>query len=139
MMSPAMLRRFCFEPIRKLINRAHELGLPVLYHTDGHVMNILPLIVEYGFDGINPLQASAGNDPEIFARDYADRLIVYGGLDNCVIIPNGTAAQVRAHVRHLFETLGRHGGLIASSHDIPFHVPMENLEAMVDEIKRCVY
>jgi len=138
-MSPGMLRRFCFEPIRPLIDRAHALGLPVLYHTDGHVMNILSLFVEYGIDGINPLQASAGNCPEAFARSYAGQLIVYGGIDNCFIIPDGTTQQVRTHVRHLFNTLGSNGGLIASSHDIPSHVPMENLEAMADEIKRCAY
>jgi len=136
MMSQAMLRRFCFGPIKKLVDRAHALDLPVLYHTDGRVANILPLFVEYGFDGINPLQASV-NDTAAFARDYADKLIIYGGIDNCFIIPNGTTQQVRAHIRQLFDTLGR-SGLIASSHDIPAHVPMENLEAMVDEIKKCV-
>ncbi|MCL1953059.1 MAG: hypothetical protein FWF60_09565 [Oscillospiraceae bacterium] len=139
LMSSDMLRRYCFGPVRRLIERAHERGLKVFFHTDGHVMNILPLFVEYGLDGINPLQYSVNNSCEVFAAQYGDQLMLYGGLDNCFILPDGTPAQVRAHVRHLFETCGKHGRLIASSHDIPFYAPMENLEAMVDEIKRCVY
>jgi len=138
-LSGDMLRRFCFRPVQKIIARAHERGLKVFFHTDGHVMHILPLFVEYGLDGINPLQVSANNSYEAFAAHYSDRLMLYGGIDNCFIIPDGTPAQVRAHIRHLFGTLGKNGRLIASSHDIPSHVPMENLEAMVDEIKRCVY
>ena len=138
-MSAEMLRRFCFDPIRKLIVRAHERGLKVFYHTDGYIMNILPLFVEYGFDGINPLQLSANNCYETFATQYGDRLMLYGGIDNCVIIPDGTPDDVRNHIRHLFNTVGKNGRLIASSHDIPAYVPMENVEAMVDEIKQCVY
>ena len=138
-MSEDMLRRFCFDPIKKIIDRAHGHGLKVFFHTDGHVMRILPLFVEYGLDGINPLQHSAGNDLEKFAAQYGDKLMLYGGIDNCFIVPDGTPEQVRAHIRALFEAVGKNGRLIASSHDIPSHVPMENLEAMIDEIKYCVY
>lgn len=139
LMSGGMLRRFCFRPLEAIIARAHERGLKVFFHTDGHVMNILPLFVAYGFDGINPLQHNAGNSCETFTAQYGDRLMLYGGIDNCFIVPDGSPAQVRAHIRQLFGTAGKNGRLIASSHDIPSHVPMENLDAMVDEIKRCVY
>jgi len=138
-MSSVMLRRFCFGPIQKLVTRAHERGMKVFFHTDGHVMNILPLFVEHGIDGINPLQYSANNSYETFIEQYERRLMLYGGLDNCFIIPDGTPTQVRRHVQRLFDTCGKNGRLIASSHDIPFYAPLENLEAMVDEIKRCVY
>ena len=139
MMSMDMLRRFCFDPIKEIIDRAHERGLKVFYHTDGHVMNILPLFVDYGVDGINPLQLSANNSYEKFASEYGNKLMLYGGIDNCNIIPNGTPDDVRKHIRHLFSTVGKNGRLIASSHDIPFYVPMENLETMIDEIKKCTY
>ena len=139
MMSNNMLRRFCFEPIKKIVNKAHELGLKVFYHTDGYVMDILPLFVEYGLDGINPFQISVGNDINIFMEEYASKLMIYGGIDNLFIIPNGTIDDVRAHIRYLFNTLGRNGRFIASSHDIPSYVPMANVDAMVDEIKKCRY
>jgi len=139
MMSPAMLRRFFFDPVKKLVDRAHEKGLKVFYHTDGHVMDILPLFVEYGFDGINPLQANTGNNIYDFAEKYGDKLMVYGAMDNCFTIPQGTVEDVRRHVRELFGVLGKNGRFIISSHDIPSYVPMENLNIMVETIKSCIY
>jgi uroporphyrinogen-III decarboxylase len=139
MLSPDMLRRFFFEPVKKLVDRAHERDLKVFYHTDGHVMDILPLFIEYGFDGINPLQANADNNIYEFAEKYGDKLMVYGAMDNCFTIPQGSAEDVRRHVRELFDVLGKNGRFIASSHDIPSYAPMENIEAMVETIKSCVY
>jgi len=111
----------------------------VFFHTDGYVMNILPLFVEYGIDGVNPLQVSANNSFEEFVEKYGDKLMVYGGIDNCFIIPDGTVDDVREHIRHLFAILGKNGRLIASSHDIPSHVPPENLDVMVETLKSCTY
>lgn len=138
MLSEEMLRRFCFEPMKPIIERIHACGKKVFFHTDGRVMNILHLFVEYGIDGINPLQSNC-NDKAAFAEHYGDKLMVYGGIDNCFTIPNGTVEEVRQHIRENFRLLGKNGRYIASSHDIPEQVPMENIEAMVDELKRCVY
>ena len=139
MMSNNQLRRFSLGPVKKLVDLAHEAGLKVFYHTDGYVMDILPLFVEYGFDGINPLQSSVNNDPEVFMKEYGDKLMVYGGMDNCFIIPDGTTADVKNHVEYLFQTLGKNGRYIASSHDIPSKVPLENIDIMVETIKNCKY
>ena len=139
LLSPDMLRKFFFNPVKKLIGRAHEKGLKVFYHTDGHVMDILPLFVEYGFDGINPLQANAGNNIYEFVEKYGDKLMVYGGMDNCFTIPQGSTEDVRHHVKELFEVLGKNGRFIISSHDIPSSVPMENIDVMVETIKSCKY
>jgi len=138
-MSANDIRRFCFGPVKKVIDRAHECGLKVFYHTDGNVMDILPLFVEFGFDGINPFQHSAGNDPDVFLREYGDKLMVYGGMDNCFIIPDGSEQDVREHILRLFRTLGKNGRFIASSHDIPTGVPLGNVDVMVETIKSCVY
>lgn len=138
MMSKDCLRRFWLNPIRKCMEVAKKKGTWLIYHCDGRVMDILDLFVEAGFDGINPLQNDV-NDTEGFARDYGDRLKVYGGLDNRQIIPNGTPEDVENHVKELFQVLGRNGGLILSSHDIPGYTPKENLDAMVTAIKKCVY
>ena len=101
-------------------------------------MNILDLFVQYGIDGINPLQPHL-NDISSFKRNYGDKLLLYGGLDNCFKIPEGNTNGVRKHVKETFEILGKDGGLIASSHDIPKYVPLENVDVMVETLKGCVY
>lgn len=138
MMSPDMLREFHFDYLRGMVEAAHAAGKKVFHHTDGYVMDILDLFIEYGFDGINPLEPRY-HDSEEFVRRSSGRLMVYGGGDNCNIIPDGTPDEVRAHVRRQFEVLGANGGYIFSTHDIPSHCPDENLDAMVEAIKDCRY
>ncbi len=138
MLSPKQLREFHLDYTRPLVEIAHAAGKKVWYHTDGYVLPILDLLVEYGFDGVNPLEPRY-NDGEEFMHRFGNDLMLYGGGDNCVIIPDKTPEEVRAHVRHQFETFGQSGRFIFSTHDIPSHCPDENLEAMVDEIKHCTY
>ena len=136
MMSEAMLRRYCFDPMAEALEEARKLGLKTFYHTDGALKDILPLLVEYRFAGVNPLQPTI-NDSAAFKRQYGSDLMLYGGIDNCFAIPDSDPAGVRRHIRGQYEALGADGGLIFSSHDIPDYVPLENIDAMVDEIKKC--
>ncbi len=138
MISPAHLREFVFDYLREVIDIAHAAGKKVFYHTDGFVLPMLDIFMEYGIDGINPLEPRY-NDPAQFVAKTAGRLMLYGGLDNCVAIPDGTPASVRDHVRRQFEILGKEGRLIFSTHDIPSHCPLENIEAMADAIRECRY
>ncbi len=135
--SPAHLREFHFDYLKPAIEIAHEAGKKVFYHTDGYVLDILDLFMEYGIDGINPIEHRY-NDPKEFLRRSKGRLKVYGALDNCNIIPNGTPEEVRDHVKEVFNILGPNG-LIMSTHDIPGHCPLENLDAMVETIVGCEY
>jgi uroporphyrinogen-III decarboxylase len=96
------------------------------------------LFLEYGFDGINPLEYRF-NNPRRFRDIEGGKLIVYGGLDNSIIIPNGTVEDVKKHIYDVFDELGKEGKLIFSTHDIPSYCPLENLDAMVEAIKSCKY
>ncbi|MEN6357340.1 MAG: uroporphyrinogen decarboxylase family protein [Armatimonadota bacterium] len=138
MISPRHLREFHFDYMKPIIDIAHEAGKKVFYHSDGYILPVLDIYVEYGIDGCNPLEPRY-NDLQTFADTFGDKLMLYGGGDNCGVIPDGTVEQVREHVRSRFETAGSGGGYIFSTHDIPGHCPQENLDAMVDEIKKCVY
>ncbi len=138
MISPKLLREFHFEYMKDFVQIAHAAGKKCFYHTDGRQNHLWPMFMEYGFDGVNPVEARY-HDYNDFVADTQGKLTLYGGLDNCNIIPNGTVDEVRAQVRSVFDIVGKDGGLILSSHDIPSCVPMENLDAMVDEIKSCTY
>ena len=132
--SEAMLRKYCFEPIKEVIKEAHKLNLKVFMHSDGNLESVLPLYVEYGIDGCNPLQPHV-NDAKAFKKKYDGKLMLYGGIDNCFAIPDSTPEGVRKHILSQYEILGKNGGLIFSSHDIPDYVPMENVDIMVKTIK----
>ncbi len=90
--SPKVLDRLIFPYYRELVSWFHDQGLPVILHSCGSTVDALDLIVEAGFDGLNPMERKArGNDPLEFARRFGDKLIFVGGLDARVFESNDRA------------------------------------------------
>jgi uroporphyrinogen-III decarboxylase len=96
------MRDLLFPYYRELVAFFHDRGLPVVLHSCGSQLEALPLIVEAGFDALNPMERKArGNDPFAFAERWGDRLAFVGGLDarvletnDCDIIRRETAAYL---------------------------------------------
>ncbi|MGI5916097.1 MAG: uroporphyrinogen decarboxylase family protein [Anaerolineae bacterium] len=87
--SPALLESLIFPYYRELVAFFHEYDLPVVLHTCGSTAQALPLIIEAGFDALNPMERKAvGNDPFVFAEQYGDRIAFIGGLDTRVFESN---------------------------------------------------
>ena len=138
-MSPGMIKEFCFEYAKEFVEIAKSHNKPVLFHSDGAVLDLIEPLLEFGADAINPLQPNIVDSSE-FKKRFDNKIAVYGALDNCFIIPQGTPQQIEKHIFETFEILGKpDGSLIFSSHNIPHETPKENIEAMVKAIKECVY
>jgi uroporphyrinogen decarboxylase len=138
-MSPLMINEFCLDYAKGFVDIAKQYNKPVLFHSDGAVLDLIELLIEFGIDAINPLQPNVVN-PKEFKDTFNNKLAVYGGLDNCFIIPEETPRQIRKHVLEVFEVLGKpDGSLIFSTHDIPYETPAENIEVLVSAIKDCKF
>lgn len=110
-----------------------EKGIWVIQHTDGHVEEIIPDLIEIGMDCWNPAQPGA-NDLFKLNRLYGGKFTFWGGVDSQKVLPLGTPAEVKAEVKRLIEELGTNGGYIPGpSHVIPF--PEENTRAMNKAIR----
>ena len=60
--SPKMWRRYLKPCYARLYGRCHEAGLAVYMHTDGHILEIIPDLVECGVNVINPQVRANGVD-----------------------------------------------------------------------------
>jgi len=136
--SKDMCKEFILDYLKPGIEIAKNAGLPVLFHSDGAVIDILEELCLMGIDAINPLQPEFNNFDR-FYQEFGNRLAVYGGIDNTKIIPYGSKDDIRSHINMIFEKLGHNGGLMMSSHDIPFDCPKENIDYMIETIKGCMY
>ena len=106
-------------------------------HCCGGVAPLLDLIVEAGFDILNPVQCSArGMDPVELKRRFGDRLVFWGGgVDTQKTLPFGTAQEVRDQVRRRIETFAPGGGFVFSAiHNVQALTPIENLLAMFETV-----
>jgi len=138
-MSPAMINEFCLDYAKGFVEIAKKYDKPVLFHSDGAVLDLVNLLDKFEVDAINPLQPNIVDARE-FKNRFGNKMAVYGGLDNCFIIPQGTPEQIRSHVLETFEILGKpDGSLIFSTHDIPYEASSENVEALVSAIMECKY
>jgi len=87
--SPRVFRDLIFPYYRELIDFWHGYDLPVVLHTCGSTKEAMPLIVDVGFDALNPMERKTlGNNPFAFAEEYGDRLAFVGGLDARILETN---------------------------------------------------
>jgi uroporphyrinogen decarboxylase len=137
--SPRLYREI-FKPRQKLIYEAvrKKSSLRIFLHSCGAIADILPDLIEIGVEAINPVQTSArGMDPARLKREYGKDLTFWGGgCDTQRILPLGTPAEIRAHVKERIGLLAPGGGFVFTQvHNIMPHVPPENIAAMVDAVR----
>ena len=132
--SRAHLEEFFFPHMQRMIDLAHQAGAYVDTHSDGTIREILPDLIGMGVDLFNPVQwRCAGMEREGLKRDFGDKLIFEGAMDNQYTIPFGTVEEVRQEVRDNYRILGAGGGYILTPcHNIQVVGPPENVVAMYE-------
>lgn len=134
--SPDMWRRFIKPRLAVMYQRCREAGAVVGQHSDGAVGELFPDLIEIGLQVFNPLSPSL-MDPRTYKERYGDRLTFYGGIDVERTLPFGTPEEVRGEIRSMARIMGRDGGyILQSSHTILEDVPMENIVAYIEEVRR---
>jgi uroporphyrinogen decarboxylase len=131
--SPKVLGELIFPYYKELVDYFHGYNLPVVLHTCGSTAQALPLIVEAGFDALNPMERKAdGNDPFAFAEKYGDRLAFVGGLDIRVFETNDRDIVRREVTRYIDGMKARGARLVfASDHSIPPTVHYDTYQHVV--------
>jgi len=108
-------------------------------HCCGSIADLLPSFVKTDVDIINPVQTSAkGMDPKWLKEQFGHRLTFWGGgVDTQKTLTLGTPSDVEEEVRKLVENFGDNGGFVFSGvHNIQAEVPIENVIAMFETIKK---
>ena len=112
-------------------------GCAVFFHSCGSVRELLPDFIEMGIEILNPVHiTAAGMAPVDLKREFGRDLVFWGGgVDTQGILPGGTPAQVRDHVRCNIEALAPGGGFVFNTvHNIQADVPPANIVAMYEAL-----
>ena len=120
--------------MKRMADLAHEAGVFVFHHNDGACRKVIPDMIEAGIDVLNPIQwRCKGMDREGLKRDFGDRLVFHGAVDNQYTLPFGTVKEVRQEVIDNLRILGADGGyIIAPCHNIQVVGPPENVVALYE-------
>lgn len=135
-MSPKLFRRFLKPRMESLIGLVHSFGVKVFHHNDGAIRPMLPELIEIGIDVLNPVQwRCRGMDRENLARDFGERVVFHGGIDNQLTLPFGTPDDIRLQVRQNIDLFrpGR-GYIVAPCHNVQINTPTENILALYQAV-----
>jgi len=107
-------------------------------HSCGAIETFITLLIESGFDIINPVQCSAvGMEPENLKMKYGKDIVFWGGgIDTQRILPFGTPKEVREQVLRRCEIFSKDGGFVFDAiHNVQANTPVNNIVAMIDAVK----
>ena len=109
-----------------------------MLHCCGGIYELIPGLIEAGFEIINPVQINAVNmEPERLKNEFGSELTFWGGGCNTQSILNrATPQQIKDHVRYNLEIFSTGGGYVFNSvHNIMPDVPPENIMAMFEAVQ----
>ncbi len=126
-----------FKPFHKQMNDwIHQhTSWKTFIHTCGAVYELIPDIIEAGFDILNPVQISAtGMDPEKLKKNFGQQITFWGGgVNTQTTLPFGTPEEVKKEVKRLISIFRHDGGFVfATVHNVQANVPVENLLAFFE-------
>jgi uroporphyrinogen decarboxylase len=135
LISPEIYRKRIKPKQRRLLDAIKlKTNAKVYYHCCGAAYDLIPDLIDLGFDILNPVQVSArGMDTRRLKKEYGKDIVFWGGVDTQHVLPFGTPDEVVSEVRRRIDDLAPGGGFVfAAVHNIQALVPPENIVAMFD-------
>ena len=134
LMSRDHIRRFLFPGMKRMMTLTRQYGSHVFCHSDGAIREVIPDLIDLGVHVLNPIQwRLPGMDREGLKRDFGEKLVFHGAMDNQTTLPWGTVADVRREVEDNLRILGAGGGyILAPCHNLQAVSPPENIVAMYE-------
>jgi len=130
MVNPRIFRRDLFPWFKRMAEDCAQRGLPLIYHSDGDLTDVLPDIVDCGFRALHPIEPKA-MDIRKLKREYGKRLCLMGNLDLGYTLTRGTPQEVAAEAKERIRTIAPGGGYcLGSANSVPEYVPLANFNAM---------
>lgn len=121
-MSPAMYREIIQPGHKRTIGWAHSHGLPVIMHSCGCIMQLVPGMIESGIDCLQVIEVKAGMDLIQLYKDFGDVLSFMGGIDVRVLY-NNDRREIDAELEAKIPIVkGKYGYVLHSDHSIPYNV-----------------
>ncbi|MBI4024493.1 MAG: hypothetical protein HY360_05895 [Verrucomicrobia bacterium] len=136
-MSRELTERFVFARVAKHATVLKAAGVPVIIHSDGDNMDVMPRWIEMGCAAWHPVEPSERHTIYDYKERWGDRMTLCGNIDCASVLSQGAPAEVARDTLEHLERLSVGGGYICgSSHDVDDNVPLENLRAMAETVAR---
>lgn len=132
-MSPRMWRKYIKPSYWRMCKRCRDADIPIYLHTDGHILEIIPDLIDVGVRILNPqFRANGLQGLQEMAKG---KVALNQDLDR-QLFPFATPSQIEDHIGEVFEGLHMpQGGLMLYAECEP-DVPLENIDAICTALER---
>ncbi len=135
MVNPRLLEELYGDGMRRIVRKAHSLGLKIVMHSCGDVTSLLEWLAGCGFDALHPLEPTAGVNLAEAKERVGDRLCLIGNLDITHLLVEGTRDEVFRAVREAIGDAGRGGGFILAPDHSHADISVQRLKWMAEAAK----
>lgn len=131
--SPAMWRKFIKPSYERMFGPCRDVGIPIYMHTDGHILEIIPDLIEVGVRILNPQIRANGLEGLV---DVAKgKVAIHIDLDR-QLFPFATPSEIEDHIGEVIEGLYLpEGGLMIHAECEP-DVSLEKIDAICTTLER---
>jgi len=133
--SPSMYKKVLMPYHKKIFSYFREKNMHVVYHTDGNIEELLPLLVDAGITALQPLEVKAGMDAVKLKKKYGKNLALIGNIDARELEKDKVV--IEEEIKSKILLLKEGGGYIFhSDHSIPPNVSFENYKFALECAKK---
>lgn len=141
--SPEVFGNLFMPYMRRVNDQCHKIApqVKIFLHCCGAVYELIDMIIESGFDILNPVQWSAGNRSYRQWKDKCRKRIALwgGGVNSQVTLPLGTVEEIEKEVTEVVSYLSEDSGYIFNNiHNLLAEVSAEKIIAMYRVAARAV-
>ena len=134
LISPKLWRSLIKPELARIVKAVKDGGAAFWLHSCGHIMEIIPDLVEIGVDILDPIQSRA-NDLVKIKQLYGQDLSFMGGIDTQQLLLLGNPEMIAQEVKKQIELMAPGGGFILGPENI-IAVPEINYRAYIKAGKR---
>ena len=133
--SPSSFRELAMPHLARFADLCRRHGMYFLWHSDGDVSQLIPLLVELGIDGIHPLEARAGNDVREYKERFGNSLCLIGNI-NADVVARGDQDEIEKEVAAKVCTAKAGGGYIYHmDHSVPPTVSLDSYRFLLESVR----
>jgi uroporphyrinogen decarboxylase len=131
--SPKAYRAQLLPYHKRVVDFFHSQGRPVILHSCGNITDLVPALLDAGFDCLQALEVKAGVDLAFLVREYGGSACFMGGVDVRTFWAEDEAVFEREVLGKLDIGMSNPGGYVFhSDHSIPPQVSFQRYARVVE-------
>ncbi|MDI7276353.1 MAG: uroporphyrinogen decarboxylase family protein [Anaerolineae bacterium] len=133
---PLLIDRLITPNVRLWAETFRELGAVTIWHSDGDMTALMPMIADAGVTALQAVDPIAGMDIVALKREYYGRLTLIGNV-NCLTLQFGPPEAIEEECRHILEGCKAGGGYVFGSSNAVFKgIPVEHYQVAIDALRK---